>query len=989
MSVTENIGALGGWSVQLAEETPQHVLDDLGWFGHVAVIDGPVDVDAVGDGLLTAARYVGVLREKGEDDRLLAGESNIYWLGDEDGKGDALETEVVFDDDTLTTCVTALLPQSLTVGTIHATAGTYTGRHQYQSRRAALDIVCDAFGVEYRVNGDWSVDVGTAAQLYNTETPDTIIRRRGPGADIDLVSLGGQFEVGSHVRDYTRRVVLLGQTIGTGDEPGEVFATGSAEAATPYLDPQGNPLKSTRFISESGQTVGSVAARAQLQLNRFNRVVRSLRVTADELEAEGNFSVGDNVWVYDPETGIVNAANEVTFQGEVLHPDLVRVTGATWHLVEGMTVAFRTMAGVWLDLTPFVTWETGTNELTVGDLPKTLTRSTDDPIQVRLDASRGDSSIPAAPTGLTLSTDAFLDPQGRDRAVVIANWTAPTLNTDGSTITDLSHYVVQFGPTFRAPLYDVRFTEATTIELPAVIDLDYDVRVAAVDTANHVGAFTAVQTILSAADATAPPPPAAPVVTSYLGQLRIEYDGTDNLGSPMPSDANRVDVHVGTTAGFTHTTATRVDSITPFAKGVSYATAPYGSARWVKLVAVDHAGNESGPSTTVTGSTTQVADGDVASLSVGKLTAGIMTADVTVSGRFTTALTGARVEMNATGFQKYDASSNLLVSITGTDALLTGTYKTALTGRRIEIGSAGVLGEVNFYAPDGTRSMFRAYTESGGVEAVQFGIPLAGTNTLWNRINYNNDGDGWANYRADKHEFQFGANLQIRYTTDRGVTSAGRMQITADATTFYTGSPAVGRVEIASEIALWDLAGHERLRIQNDNVTRFNFDGWASTGMLDLIPGREPGSYFSPALKFFTPLTSGNQFWAAQFVYGITSAGTFGGFECLDGDAIGYVAIKASSFVVSSSETGKEDIEPWAGRPRDLLSTLTPVTFRRRHSGGGRELGFIAETVPAEFRVEGSRPDDPGISTMPLLAAVVAEVAELRRDVETLRGRAA
>src|SRR3712207_8485136 len=57
--------------------------------------------------------------------------------------------------------------------------------------------------------------------------------------------------------------------------------------------------------------------------------------------------------------------------------DLVRVSGVTWPVAEGHTVAFRTGTGTWLDLMPFVTWETGTNEVTVGDLPKSLTNPSD------------------------------------------------------------------------------------------------------------------------------------------------------------------------------------------------------------------------------------------------------------------------------------------------------------------------------------------------------------------------------------------------------------------------------------------------------------------------------------------------------------------------------------------------------------------------------------------------------------------------------------
>ncbi|HYG82128.1 MAG TPA: hypothetical protein VD861_17140, partial [Pyrinomonadaceae bacterium] len=39
-----------------------------------------------------------VLREKGDDDRLIAGEGLVYWLGDEDGEGDGFCASAVAHD---------------------------------------------------------------------------------------------------------------------------------------------------------------------------------------------------------------------------------------------------------------------------------------------------------------------------------------------------------------------------------------------------------------------------------------------------------------------------------------------------------------------------------------------------------------------------------------------------------------------------------------------------------------------------------------------------------------------------------------------------------------------------------------------------------------------------------------------------------------------------------------------------------------------------
>jgi hypothetical protein len=103
----------------------------------------------------------------------------LFWLGDEDHKGKVIETKLVLTAKTLTQCLTAVLPPAVTLGTIHDPGGTYTGTHQWQTPRDALDIITAAFGVEYRVNGDGTLDVGTPAQLYNTTAPDSIITAHG------------------------------------------------------------------------------------------------------------------------------------------------------------------------------------------------------------------------------------------------------------------------------------------------------------------------------------------------------------------------------------------------------------------------------------------------------------------------------------------------------------------------------------------------------------------------------------------------------------------------------------------------------------------------------------------------------------------------------------------------------------------------------------------------------------------------------------------
>ncbi|MGY1773499.1 hypothetical protein [Blastococcus sp. SYSU D00813] len=720
MTVTQVLGGLGSWTFQLKDDTPDEVLSKLGFFGHVAIVRGPVDVAATSPYLLAAARYVGVLLELSKDRRTLSGDGMVHWLGDEDGKP-ILKTAVTLNGASLATAVNAVLPPAVHAGTIHAAAGTFSKTFQYVSRREALDAICDAFNVEYRVNGDGTIDVGTQAQLYRT-SPTTIVAAKNAGADLDLTSLGASFDVDESARDYTDEVVVLGQRYEGETSTTFVEATATAPSV-PYLDLFGNPVKKTRAISKSDADETNALAVANLNLNRFNRTAVALKVTADDYSvgATGGgtptFNVGDNAYVYDPANGIFDPARTIDFRGERIHPDVVRITGATWPVSEAHTVAFRTQAGEWVDLTPHVVWEIGGGEITVGDLPKSLTGGTSNPILDRID-TLPDTTTPSAPTDLDLSTFAVVEPTGQLSAVIRAEWTAPALNTDGSVVNDLSHYFVQWRMVAPGMVFEATAVDGTSIDLQGLVpDWDYEVRVAAVDRANHVSAYTAALGIHTAQDDIAPPAPSDPTVSNYLGQLRIYWDGKTNTGGEQPPDFNRVDVHVSATSGFTPSATTLVASLST--AGYAYATALYGATRYVKLVAYDTADNPSAPSGQVAGSTSQVVSADIfnsavgsakladlavitakiddlavndakiGSMSVGKLTAGVMTADVTISGRFATALTGARVELNALGVQKWNASNQLMVSITGTTNLITGQIQSALSGERFIMNPGG------------------------------------------------------------------------------------------------------------------------------------------------------------------------------------------------------------------------------------------------------------------------------------------------------------
>ncbi|MFD5711319.1 fibronectin type III domain-containing protein [Streptomyces pharetrae] len=660
MSVKEILQAPGSWELGLSSATPRDVLDAIHFFGHVAIVPGRLDPAQYGDQLLTAARYVGVVREKdvsGQDQTnsyRISGASMAIWLGDEDGKGAVYEAPVSLTAQTFANSIRALLPSSgaVTEGTLHTAAGTYTGTHRYEDPRAAITYVCGVFTtdrdnpVEWRVNGNGTLDAGKVSDLYVT-SPTCVVASLASGYDMDLTAPSGSFQTQRDVEDFTTRVVLLAEG------EGESIATGSADiVSNPYLDIHGNPVTMTRLVSESDTSTGNADARAQLQLNRFTSPRDALTLSADDYDIKGSFEVGDYVWVYDPDSGLVNTANEIVFRGQRINPVAIRVSETQWPITEGHTVAFRGQDGTWYDLTDYVEFESErATSITVGGISRTLTSSGSQPIGSRPSV---DTSVPAAPPLNTpFSTSNYADAQGRTRSRIIAQWDQP-LNTDGSTVIDGDHYEVRWR-TADGVVFQYGFV-AWGIEQFAIEGLEpgvsYVIAVRAVDSNSNYGAWSADSTTVAQADVSPPSTPAAPTVAGSALNIQVTHTlgkasgGTYNL----ENDLAALEVHVGTTAGFTASSATLRGTMTANAGMLTNSVAAVGTfpvpdnvTRYVRVIAVDRSGNKSpaSASASVTAlliDTANIADAaitnaKVATLSASKLTAGtISSQEIVIAG---------------------------------------------------------------------------------------------------------------------------------------------------------------------------------------------------------------------------------------------------------------------------------------------------------------------------------------------------------------------
>lgn len=113
-----------------------------------------------------------------------------------------------------------------------------------------------------------------------------------------------------------------------------------------------------------------------------------------------------------------------------------------------------------------------------------------------------------------------------------------------------------------------------------------------------------------------------------------------------------------------------------------------------------------------------VNDAKIANLSVGKLTAGILSADMTVSSRIKTSDTGARVELNSAGLQAYNITGDRTVDVSSAngDATFTGKFKTGFTGARLEMTDLTDRTTLAFYPTTGTNIAFiNSPTDVNGV----------------------------------------------------------------------------------------------------------------------------------------------------------------------------------------------------------------------------------------------------------------------------------
>jgi len=358
MPVTEQVTALGDWSVSLRADTPlslRQAIDNP--HAHIVITPARIDPALLSDASIrAAARYTGVVLRPGPQ-LDLAGAGLLWWLGDADNQ--PLTTIAAVTSATWATVYGNLIAQRFTAGTI-ASGGSYTAPVQYTDRRSALELAARVAGHEYRANPDFTFDADTVANLYGA-TPTVLLTPGGGGRDRGLYGMDAEFTVEVDWAQW-------GDTIRVQGEAGYADYTGTAPTArTPTGDTWGRLV----YLEHPDVPAGLEAAAAATVGPVYAQPTRVVAATVRDLGLSDYLHVGDLVYVYDDVDDVRDLANQVQFAGRPIFPRQMRVTRITWPVQAGMGVYLRDHPTggqvTYYDLSPYVEWEDGTAALDLVD----------------------------------------------------------------------------------------------------------------------------------------------------------------------------------------------------------------------------------------------------------------------------------------------------------------------------------------------------------------------------------------------------------------------------------------------------------------------------------------------------------------------------------------------------------------------------------------------------------------------------------------------
>ena len=367
----------GAWSLQLDEATPGQVLRRLrvaeSGRGHIVVTPTWVDLGGMADAAaLALARYTGIYLRREHATNTLSGYGVNAWLGEDDnvGRSTGGTTQTLTFED----WAAFVTPSYLGTGIRSSIPGNFKHTYDAITFRGLADSIAARYNCAWHVTPDFKLNFGTFSALFRNPPKALVVRHRDDsGRDLNIRGLHGDLDMVEDIEDWRRRIVYFY------DGGSEIQTGGVADADTPFRGPDGSPAFVDEIVVDQ-QTDNSTDAQS-LSLARWRQVTgvrQELTLSSVEYDIGKDVAVGDNLYVYDPDRGIYDLTRELAYRGQRIHPAVIRCVGYTWPVREGMGVWFRRYRKVdsswvveWIDLTPYVLWESGDTTVEVGAKPRT------------------------------------------------------------------------------------------------------------------------------------------------------------------------------------------------------------------------------------------------------------------------------------------------------------------------------------------------------------------------------------------------------------------------------------------------------------------------------------------------------------------------------------------------------------------------------------------------------------------------------------------
>lgn len=221
---------------------------------------------------------------------------------------------------------------------------------------------------------------------------------------------------------------------------------------------------------------------------------------------------------------------------------------------------------------------------------------------------QGDASVPRPPSAINILSE--VSSSDGALADVTIQFAAPIANQDNSDYEDHNEFIIEWSKSVTGPWQTLRISDDRTAGTSnqnfevRLNDLTsstvYHFRLAAVDRYSNKSAW-ANESHTTAQDEDAPSQPSAPIAAGGLLRIQVTHNMTKQNGGLLEEDVRELKVYIDTTSSFTPSTANYAGSISTLKASSGFR--PNGSfpvedpsRRYVKVVAVDSAGNESLPS---------------------------------------------------------------------------------------------------------------------------------------------------------------------------------------------------------------------------------------------------------------------------------------------------------------------------------------------------------------------------------------------------------